>query len=106
MPGWLSIRAVQKLSGTLARAEERDFERKALPCLRLRWPIMQQAPATASWDRKGIDLFTWEEEGPFTCVVQCKGFRERELGLKQIQQVEESIDSFRQSHEKAKTFIL
>ena len=74
MPGWLSIRAVQKLSRTLARAEERDFERKALPCLRLRWPTMQQAPSTASWDRKGIDLFTWEEQGPFTCVVQCKGF--------------------------------
>lgn len=95
--GRLRIKALgqwRALKGDLCAAVERDFERKVLPLLRLFWPEMVQVPPRDRWDRKGIDLFAWTEDGPFPCVVQCKGFHVQRLERDQVHQTLQSIETF------------
>lgn len=98
--------AWRKWSGILATATERDFERKALPFLRLFWQSLQQLPARGPWDVKGIDLLVWVDSKPFPCGVQCKGFQVQELGDDQIRQVIKSIEDFRKSDVVCDTYIV
>jgi hypothetical protein len=57
---------------------------------------MQQTQSLGAWDRKGIDWMSVDEDETLRCAVQCKGFRELELGADQIRQREGAIalDSF------------
>lgn len=89
-----ALRQWRALKGDLCAAVERDFERKVLPLLRLFWPDIVQAPPRGKWDRKGIDLFVWTENGPFPSVVQCKGFHVLRLEREQTQQTLDSIKAF------------
>jgi hypothetical protein len=105
MPNWSSLTVYKKNSGRLAESAERDFERAVIPFLRVIWPSLQQARPRKEWDQKGIDLFTWSDEGSFECVVQCKGYIVRELRRKQLYEARKSINSFKDSGEKAKNYI-
>ncbi len=96
----------QRLSHSLAVATELDFQTKALPVLRLCWPSLVQTPNRRTWDEKGIDLLVWEDQGPFPCCVQCKGFHVQNLSYNQIRQAEESIDKFLASDVTCDTYLL
>jgi hypothetical protein len=96
----------RRLKGSLCIAVEYDFQRKVLPLLRLFWPNLVEAPNRDAWDRKGIDLLDWVEEGPFPCAVQCKGFHVKELGRQQIAQVLKSIQAFRDSDADCREYIV
>lgn len=96
----------QRWSGILGQATDRDFERRALPFLRLFWPSLVQTAARRTWDAKGIDLLVWTDHGPFPCVVQCKGFQVQELGNDQIRQVENSIEAFHNSDASCDVFLV
>ena len=106
MKTWTGHPAWREWSQRLAVATGEHFERELLPLLELFWPDISQAPRLKTWDRQGIDLFVWTDSGPFPCVVQCKGFEERELAESQIEQIEKSIDRFRQSTSTAKTYLV
>ncbi len=80
-------------SSALALAVEGDFARKAAPFLRLLWPTLVPTPARMKWDASGADYLTWAEEGPFECVVQCKGFHVQELTDDQVGQVKGSVEA-------------
>lgn len=106
MRGWTGQNAYKDWAGLLATSEEDDFERKVLPLLRLFWPPMRQAPRKKSWDARGIDLMVWSDTPPFACVVQCKGFKVQQLGADQARQAEESIERFKASDSRTKTYLL
>lgn len=106
MRTWTGQPAWGEWSGRLAVATGDDFERSALSLLRVLWPTLQQAPRLQTWDRKGIDLLVWADSGPFRCVVQCKGFKVRELDKPQARDVEESIQKFLDSGESAETYVV
>src|SRR5437870_4518609 len=106
MPNWSGSTVWKKHSGYLATAEEDEFERRLLPFLRLRWPLIVQAPRKRHWDARGIDLFVWSDSGALPIVVQAKGFKVRELGADQLRQVEESIDKFEKSDVQADMYLL
>jgi hypothetical protein len=106
MRGWTSHPAWKEWSQKLAVATGDHFERELLPLLELLWPGVQQAPRLKTWDRQGIDLLVWTDSGPFPCVIQCKGFEERELSSRQILQIEESIDTFLRSPSIAKVYLV
>ena len=96
-----------KWSGILALCStDRDFERKVLPFLKLYWPTLLQCPPRQHWDQHGIDLVAWADEGPFPCVVQCKGFIERSFGTDQVRQIADSIVAFRNSPYRCEQYIL
>jgi hypothetical protein len=96
----------KKWSGEIARADKDDFERKIIPLLRLWWPQMQQSPRLRIWDQRGIDLFEWADEEPFSCCVQCKGFQAHTIGPEQLNQALESIEKFSQSRVRCHTYLL
>ena len=96
----------KKWSGELAKAERDDFERKIIPLLRLWWPQIQQSPRLRIWDQRGIDLFEWVDDGPFSCCVQCKGFQVHAIGHEQLDQVSASIDKFANSGVQCQTYLL
>ncbi len=95
-----------KLSYSLAVATELDFQKKVIPVLRLCWPSLVQTPNRKTWDEKGIDLLVWEDQGPFPCCVQCKGFHVQNLSHDQVRQAEESIDKFLASDVTCDTYLL
>jgi hypothetical protein len=105
---WNSQSEYKKLSGDLAVSEDLHFERKIMPLLRIIWPELVGTPARRSFDRKGIDHLVWEDAETLPLVVQCKGFQvqEHELGINQVQQCLDSIDSFKRSNCKAETYLL
>ncbi len=100
------VGAWQRWSGALARSTERDFERLALPFLRLFWPTIDQVPPRRDWDAKGIDLLVWSENAPFPCAVQCKGFAVQDLGPDQLRQIRTSIGSFVRSRVRVHTYLV
>ena len=84
MRAWTGQTSWKRWVGRLTRADGDRFEREILPIARIWWPGIAQAPRTRTWDRKGIDLFVWADEGRFPCVIQCKGFEVQEIGASQI----------------------
>jgi hypothetical protein len=105
---WTGSTVYHHLSGELATAEGKVFERRALPLIRLIWPDALGTPALRSFDRSGIDHLVWSDTEPFRLVIQCKGFEvlEEEFGDSQIEQCRKSIASFRDSGLKANLYIL
>ena len=105
---WKLRGAFSRASAALATSEARDFERAALPLLRIRWPAAVQAIAMASLDRAGVDIVVPDRSGGYAVFVQCKGFRvrEAELGESQLRQCLASIASFRTSGLKGDRYIL
>jgi len=106
MRSWTGQGAWKDWSRRLAVANGDHFEREALVLLRFMWPEMTQAPRLRAWDRRGIDLFVWNEVGPFPIAVQCKGFEVQEIGQQQIAQIEDSIATFQQSDASAGTYLV
>lgn len=97
----------KRLSGELAHSRSRDFERRVLPLLRLRWPTMIQSAEQDIHDRSGIDLFTPSDTVRFPCAVQCKGFYSSEaLERSHLSQIQKSIEDFRTSKFAANKYIL
>ena len=95
------------LRGDLAAATSREFERRALPVMRLFQPDMIQAPELAGLDRAGIDLLVWSDTRTFPWVVQCKGFKEfEELGESQTKQILKSIKKFHESPYSCEEYVL
>jgi hypothetical protein len=83
------------LASKLATATKGDFERCVLPLLRMFWPSIIRTQGQAELDRAGIDLVVHVDNGPFPCVVQCKGFYSQEdIGRSQVKQIASSIESF------------
>lgn len=97
---WSDKSEYKKLSGELAASEDLHFERMVLPLLRIIWPQLVGTPARRSFDRKGIDHLVWNDVETLPLVVQCKGFQvqEHELGMSQVRQCLDSIDSFKNSN--------
>jgi hypothetical protein len=105
---WTDKNEYKLLAGELATSEGRDFERLSLPLIRLIWSETITPTAMGSYDRMGADHLVWADREPFELVVQCKGFKvpEEEIGKSQIQQCLTSIQSFRKSGRRAKTYLL
>jgi hypothetical protein len=103
---WINDHRYIRLSAELAASEASDFARRVLPLIRLVWADTVQVPALGSFDRRGIDFLVWSNTEPFPLVVQCKGFRNLEIGLPQLQQCQNAINSFRNSGLKAKVYLL
>ena len=105
---WTDKNEYKRLSGELAISEDREFERRVLPLIRVIWPDAVGTPALRSFDRSGADHIVWSDTPPFSLVVQCKGFKvhEHELGNSQIEQCRKSISSFQKSGIKARKYIL
>ena len=105
---WNSQSEYRKLSGELSVSEDLHFERKVMPLLRIIWPELIGTPARRSFDRKGIDHLVWEDAAILPLVVQCKGFQvqEHEMGISQVQQCLDSIDSFKRSNCIADIYLL
>lgn len=92
-----NVGAWETVRGELAVASGKEFERRVAPILRLFQSDVIPTPEMQHLDRAGIDFITWSDEGPLPWVVQCKGFKEQELGSSQVEQILESIDKFRKS---------
>jgi len=92
--------------GELASATGREFERRALPLMRIFQSDIIQSPEMGPYDRAGIDLFAWDDRLRFPWVVQCKGFKEGELGSSQVRQILESIDAFLRSEYACDNYVL
>lgn len=105
---WTDKKEYQLLSGELATSEGRDFERLALPLIRIIWADAIAPTAMGSYDRIGADHLVWADSEPFALVVQYKGFKvpDEEIGKSQIKQCLKSIRSFQKSGRKAKTYLL
>jgi hypothetical protein len=105
---WTDKKEYKLLSGELATSEGRDFERLALPLIRIIWSNAIAPAAMGPYDRIGADHLVWADREPLTLVVQCKGFEvpEEEIGKSQIRQCLKSIQSFKKSGQKAKTYLL
>ena len=95
-----------KESGRLWYMSDRMFERGILPLLAVVWPGLQQGPNLGPLDRDGVDLYSCDDEGQLMCVVQCKGFKEQELGASQIKQMLASIASFHKSNRVCQDYLL
>jgi hypothetical protein len=67
---WLSKTEAKRLSANLAASEERDFERLALPLIRVIWPEAIPPPARKAWDQQGVDQLVWSDTPPFSLIVQ------------------------------------
>jgi hypothetical protein len=84
-----------------------DFERLALPLLRIRWPDLAHPASMAALDRRGIDHVLVAKGDPLQVVVQCKGFKVLEpLGESQFDQISKSIQSFLGSEHRCTTYLL
>jgi hypothetical protein len=105
---WLSKTEAKRLSANLAASEERDFERLALPLIRVIWPEAIPPPARKAWDQQGVDQLVWSDTPPFSLIVQYKGFHvsDAELGRHQIAQCRASIAAFRATGKRAETYLL
>jgi hypothetical protein len=92
--------------GELATASDREFERRVLPLLHVFHPGMIQPPQLQHLDRSGIDLVVWSDGPKFPWVVQCKGFKEKEIGPSQMGQMLLSIEKFRKSRYSCERYVL
>ena len=102
---WTDKKEYQLLSGELATSVGREFERVALPLIRIIWADTIAPPPLGTYDRIGVDHMVWADEGQATLVVQYKGFAvpEEELGNSQINDCIASIKTFRDSERRAAT---
>jgi hypothetical protein len=94
-----------QVKSNLKATSARDFERAALPYLRVRWPNLTQPIALRKLDCQGIDLVRILDDNRLDVVVQCKGFQVEELGASQILQVRKSVSSFMQSGHCCNTYV-
>lgn len=93
--------------GQLATSFRTELHQTALPLLRIRWPYMRLCRDLQHLDKCGIDLVAPADEGPFDCVVQCKGFDGHGgLDKSHVDQVFDSIDTFERSGYRADTYVL
>ena len=100
-------KAWKQLSGELAVAVDRDFERAVLPLIRILWPQMTQPRGLAAFDKAGVDLVALDDDERIECAVQCKGFFKLEgLADDQFGQIAKSLTTFRRSGLVADTYIL
>jgi hypothetical protein len=85
---WTWAPEYKRLSSQLARADGRDFEREALPLLRLLWPDIVAAPPMGGFDRIGVDQIAFGNGDEVALAVQLKGFQvvEPEIGTSQVDQ--------------------
>lgn len=100
---WTDKSEYKQLSHEL-RAVSRDaFADRALELLRIRWPECIASPRLRAIDRKGVDLFVWDE-----LAVQCKGFEvdEVRIGKSQAKQCNASIDKFDRSDVGVQRYLL
>lgn len=97
-----------RLKRELEASEGREFERRILPLLRMKWPNLVQTSARGYWDRIGVDLLALDEDGTLSCIVQCKGFHvlPEELKGDQIRQVTKSLEDFIKSGRACKNYFL
>jgi hypothetical protein len=70
------------------------------------WPELRQPPEIGAWDKKGIDLLAWADSGPFTVVMQCKGYEVQSPGKVQLRDAKKSIAKFHASGHTAKLYVL
>lgn len=105
---WTDKREYQLLSGELAASDGRDFERLALPLIRIIWKDNIAPTPMGSFDRIGADQMVWADTEPFPLVVQYKGFKvsDSEIGSSQINQCLKSIGAFRKKGYKADVYLL
>lgn len=99
----------RELSGELGNAREHDFERLALPFLRVHWPGLLHSEPKKELDSWGID-FSLPIEGRlnhYAVVVQAKGFYAAEsMTMGQWQtQVRPSLMKFKASRATCDTFV-
>lgn len=99
---WISRPAFKRLSVPLRTAEGRQFERAALPYLRLALGDVRQAPPRL--DERGIDLVKGDGE-PFELVVQCKSSVERIVLPQQLARARASIHKFRDSGYRTDRYV-
>lgn len=93
------------IKGTFGHKTDRDFEREVLSVLSLRWSDLIQATSLKHFDRRGIDLLSWSDVGPFPCVIQCKGYSEWELTNEHVKQARKSIAAFAASGYRCETYV-
>jgi hypothetical protein len=105
---WTDKTEYSKFSDELAKSQDREFESRILPLVRVVWPRAEIAPAMGWIDRAGIDIIVLSDNQPYPLIVQCKGFKvpEEDIGNSQIKQCLKSITSFRNSGIEAGTYLL
>lgn len=108
MARWAQHTEFKRAAGRLSAASARDFEREALPFLRLLAPTLVAAPELGSFDRAGADFVSFGHDDRIRLVVQCKGFKveDSELGRAQIDQCRDSIKAFRTSGVRAECYVI
>lgn len=108
MARWAQRPEFKRLAGKLSATHGRDFEREVLPLLRVIAPTLVAPPSLGSFDRAGVDLVAWRNDGQLSLVVQCKGFKaeEIELGKDQIENCRHSISTFLSRGLTADTYLL
>lgn len=85
----------------------RDFERVALPFLRIEWPDLAYPKDLGFLDCKGIDQAVVTPGSTFPVVIQFKGFETLEqFGDSQVAQVRKSINTFLASGVSCERYIL
>ena len=106
--GWTDKTEYDRIKSQLFEKTGLDFERAALPLIRLLYPQAFQVSARKTLDRRGIDLVVWGISEPYPLAIQCKGFGvdEREIGDNQIDQCVASIEKFRDSGIETETYLL
>jgi hypothetical protein len=105
---WTWAPEYKRLSSQLARADGRDFEREALPILRLLWPDIVAAPPMGGFDRIGVDQIAFGNGDEVALAVQLKGFQvvEPEIGTSQVDQCLKSIEAFLKERTRADVYLI
>lgn len=106
MAHWSSLKIWSRISDQLSVAVGREFEKALLPWMQVIWPELRQPPEIGAWDKKGIDLLAWADRGPFSVVIQCKGYEVQSPGKVQLRNAKESIVKFHASGYTAKLYVL
>lgn len=106
MARWTSFNIAGHVSAQLSVAVGREFEKALLPWMQVIWPDLRQPPQIGAWDKKGIDLIAWADSGPFSVVIQCKGYEVQSPGKAQLRDAKDSIAKFHASGHTAKLYVL
>jgi hypothetical protein len=97
--------ALRRANVTLIQSLGRDFERAALPFVRLFWPTTLQAIQLKEWDNQGIDLLCLNDNGRIRLAAQCKTCQKPDLGQEEVQDALASIEKFRRTGHKCDTYL-
>lgn len=103
---WSNKAEYSHLSGELASATSRDFEKAVLPLLRVVWHDVIGPPALGHYDRMGVDHMVWSDDPPHPLVVQHKGFQVEQIGPDQTRQCLKSIRDFAESGRQTRVYLL